>query len=93
MDRTPNTINLRQCCREAAAAGQTVTLDSMMRELEGVLDEGSPTQQVAATTWSLATWHHLEVGSARHAAACAIAAHCSSLPALALTELLGRSYC
>ncbi|PRW58046.1 integrase family [Chlorella sorokiniana] len=44
----------------AAAAGQSVSLDSMMSELEGVMDDGSPTQQAAAKSWSLATWQHLE---------------------------------
>ncbi len=33
-----------------------------MRELEGVEDEGSPTQQAAPNTWSLAAWQRLEVG-------------------------------
>lgn len=31
-----------------------------MRELEGVRDQGSPTQQAAPKTWSLAGWRHLQ---------------------------------
>lgn len=40
-----------------------------MSELGGVMDDGSPTQQVPAKTWSLAAWHRLEV-RAEPAVAC-----------------------
>ena len=60
--------------RAAAAGGLSVSLDSMMRELEGVRDQGSPTQQAAPKTWSLAGWRHLEASARR--GRCFLAAGC-----------------